>query len=77
MPSKKYKNVLAPIPVAEYNKLKYISELVGISMPELMKKIIDTPFFTEAVEATFELMTNIEKEKTQTERSEHINDEGN
>lgn len=75
MPSKRYKNVLAPVPVTEYNKLKYISETVGISLPELMKKIIDTPFFAEAVEATFKLMTTLQS--LETEQSDPFNDGGN
>lgn len=61
MSTKNYKNVLVPIPMEAYSKLKYISEVAQIPFTTLMQKIVDTPFFMEAVENSFDIIVQLQK----------------
>ena len=62
MSTKNYKNILVPIPMEAYNKLKYISESLQIPLPVVMQKIIDTPYFIKAIEDSFDVIVYLQKQ---------------
>lgn len=59
MPKNQYKNVVAPLPVDIYAKLKFISEKMGITFPELMRNILDNDFFRCGVDDMFQMIATL------------------